>query len=127
METKLRRPKDPMTELWLNITRLQDSTSKSWSCRRGLSSFQVSLNVTRSLATGSVHTRRIDESLLIERKTNQNWGGRCPAHLRKQQSALAGLETLGARSVQRGVSDLFTSVSTGESKLGTRAVNCIRL
>lgn len=47
-------------------------------------------------------------------------GGPLPAYLREQQSALAGLETLGALGVQLGVTHLFASVSVRKSRLGNR-------
>lgn len=47
-------------------------------------------------------------------------GGPPSAYLREQQSALAGLETLGALGVQLGVTHLFASVSVRKSSLGNR-------
>lgn len=55
-----------------------------------------------------------------KRKRPEAVGPLTPAHLWKQQSAAAGLETLGALNMQLGVSHLFTSVGAGKSNLGNQ-------
>lgn len=70
---RLRRCTDHLTEPCLtNGGSLQESPTQRRTQKGVLSCLQVSLNLTRSLAKCSAHTRRLREGLFTERKTDQD-------------------------------------------------------